>query len=793
MINYKKYVQGRWSPICLMSMLLAGCSQQSDNINQTKTLANEQNYQNVLTLTDFNQKKLPVNVIESGASFQHQLSGNDGELSIDFSSDVYRSAVVLQPETPWNFATTDEVHLAIDAKNPGTESIQLYISISDVPKSELPAGNAAGTRTSAANYSVNLAPGESGTYFVILKGKFVDADSGIRENPVPWKTNDEMFYWRYGKSNIDLSAVTEVSFLTRGNLTSKPIVIDNVRLRKNPEYSLAYLENIVDEFGQNAKQDFPTKIHSLTELQAVAKKELAMLESEGRMKDRSKFGGWKSGPKFEGTGYFRTKKVDGQWWMVDPEGYLFFSHGVANVRMANTTTTTGIDFKDDSVRYVDPNEVTPEDSIGIVKVSDEVMKSRYVSSTLRNNMFNWLPEYDDPLAEHYSYRRSVHRGPIKSGETFSFYRANLERRYGETEEKSYIKKWEDVTLSRMENWGFTSFGNWVDPAFYPNERVPYFANGWIIGDYKTLASEHDVWSPLPDPFDKEFVKRAKITIDVIAEEIKGSPWCVGVFVDNEKSWGFPDGTIKERYGVILTTLTLNDEDSPAKEAFTGYLKNKYHDVSKLNSAWNQNLGSWKELSKGVDIKEYPDALVDDISYMLEMLSEEYFKVVHDTLEAVLPNHLYMGARMANFGMPKETIKASVKYSDVLSFNIYEEGVQPAEWSFLNDIDLPTVIGEFHIGATKGTGLLHPGLVQADDQMDRANMYKAYMTSVAAHKNMVGAHWFQYLDSPLTGRTYDGEPYNVGFVSTTDIPYPAMVEAAKSFNRSIYSKRYNKEF
>ena len=175
--------------------------------------------------------------------------------------------------------------------------------------------------------------------------------------------------------------------------------------------------------------------------------------------------------------------------------------------------------------------------------------------------------------------------------------------------------------------------------------------------------------------------------------------------------------------------------------------------------------------------------------MLEALSDEYFRVVHDTLENVLPNHLYMGARMANWGMPDETIKAAVKYSDVLSFNIYEEGMQPHEWAFLGDIDLPTIIGEFHIGAISDTGLYHPGLVQAHDQADRAKMYLAYMESVAALPSMVGAHWFQYVDSPLTGRAFDGEGYNVGFVTVTDIPYPEMVEAAKAFNSTIYPKRF----
>ncbi|WP_448248430.1 agarase [Thalassotalea agariperforans] len=740
-------------------------------------------------INDFDQAELSLDIVAQGATFEHQHKNNAGNILIDFSKDSYVSSVSLKPKKAWDFSE-NEIHLALDAKNTGTESVQLYLSLA---YSEDPDNIAAGTRTGSANYAVNIAPGESGTYFVVLSGKFIDTQTGIRDNPVPWQTDDKMFVWRYGTKDMDLSKVNELSFLVRGTLADKQVSIDNIRLKKNPTYNNDYLHHIVDEFGQNAKQSFPIKVNSAEALRAAADKELAQLKAEGPMKDRSRFGGWKSGPKFEATGYFRTQKVDDQWWMVDPEGYLFFSHGVANVRMANTTTITGVDFHDDAVRYVDPNEVTPEDSIGIVNVSDEVMKTRYISSELRHNMFSWLPDYDEPLAKHYSYRRSVHKGPVTSGETFSFYRANLERRYGNGVTDDYIRKWEEVTLERMNNWGFTSFGNWVDPAFYTNEKVPYFANGWIIGDFKTLKSEHDVWAPLPDPFDAEFANRAKITIDVIAEEIKGSPWCAGVFIDNEKSWGFPTGTPQVKYGVIISTLTRSDDDSPAKKVFTDYLKSQYQTIEKFNQAWQLSLSSWDEVSAGVEAKSYTTKTVNDLSHMLEMLSEQYFKVVHDTLAAALPNHLYMGARMANFGMPKETIKASVKYSDVLSFNIYEEGVQPHQWDFLNEIDLPTVIGEFHIGAMSDTGLFHPGLVMASDQTDRAKMYQEYMKSVARHKNMVGAHWFQYLDSPITGRAFDGEPYNVGFVSTTDIPYPEMVKAAKEFNSTIYSKRYNKAF
>jgi agarase len=714
----------------------------------------------------------------------------DGALEIDFSPDANWSVVRLRPETPWDWSDLQDFNLALDVENIGEESLQLYVSLTNASGDTTALQ---GNRAETANWSTNVASRASKTVFFILDGPTTTIETAKRENPEPWETEDDMMQWRFGKRPMDLDNVAEIALGVRGNISAKRLRVDNIRLRENPEHDLSFLEGIVDEFGQNAKVDYPIKIHSLEELKAAADKELAELANSGLMADRSKWGGWKDGPRLEATGFFRVEKVNGKWWMVDPDGHIFFSHGLANVRMANLTTFTGIDFKDPAVRYVDPSEVTPEDSIGIVTVSDAARETRYVANELRHKMFTWLPEYGDELADHYSFRRSAIMGPmLQGGETYSFYRANVERRYGETEPESYIRKWEQVTLDRMNAWGFTSFGNWVDPAFYPNEQVPYFANGWIIGDYKVLSSPHDVWAPMPDPFDPEFVRRAEITIAVIADEIQGSPWCVGIFVDNEKSWGFREGPVEQRYGIIIDGLSKSAGDSPAKAAFTGILRGKYDSIEALNEAWDTAFATWQEVEAGVVLEDYNDAVVSDMSSMLEALSEEYFRVVHDTVEKYLPNHLYMGARMANWGMPDETIKASVKYSDVLSFNIYEEGMQPHAWAFLDEIDLPTVIGEFHIGAISDTGLFHPGLVQAHDQADRAQMYLAYMESVAALPSMVGAHWFQYVDSPLTGRAFDGEGYNVGFVTVTDIPYPEMIEAAKSFNSSLYPKRFGAE-
>ena len=43
--------------------------------------------------------------------------------------------------------------------------------------------------------------------------------------------------------------------------------------------------------------------------------------------------------------------------------------------------------------------------------------------------------------------------------------------------------------------------------------------------------------------------------------------------------------------------------------------------------------------------------------------------------------------------------------------------------------------------------------------------------------MIGTHWFEWIDEPVTGRP-DGENYNIGWVNVTDQPYNELVEAAK---------------
>ncbi|WP_010177261.1 hypothetical protein [Aquimarina agarilytica] len=727
-------------------------------------------FESAATGNGIEKVKSEYTIVPNGASKAMELS---------FYKDEKISGIKIKPNDSLTLDPNKKYSLVFDAKSLGGKSTFIAVRM-------------ANEKGNTIRKIVNIHPDALKSYYLEFTVQEQDVASGLRDTPKAWKTDAIQMKVSGLLYKTSYTKVASIEIYKEQGLHDKKILLDNIRIMESPDRDPNFLKGIVDKYGQNAKMDFPIKVSSDEELKRIADEELKSLAEYTLMPDRSQYGGWKNGPKLKATGFFRKEKVNGKWALVDPEGNLFFSIGLANVRMANSTTFTGIDYTDDSIKHRDPEDVTPEDSKGIVAIPNAIRKTGFVSNKLRNDMFIGLPSYDDPLANHYSYRRESHFGPVKHGETFSFYRANLERRYGEQYPNSFNDKWLEVTENRMRNWGFTSFGNWIDPAFYDRNNLPYFANGWIIGDFQKVYSGVDYWGPMPDPFDPEFERRAKKSIDVVSKEVKNNPWCIGVFVDNERSWGSPSSH-RTHYGLVLDGLS-KDKNSYLKQEFMKILRKKHKTIASLNTAWETNIESWEALEKGVDYKKgkvFGEKMIADFSVLLEAFATKYFQVVHDALEKKMPNHMYLGCRFAVWGVTPEVRKSAAKFVDVFSYNYYKEGIGKKYWEFLEEVDMPTLIGEYHMGAPD-SGLLHSGLIHAKDQNDRALMWEDYANSVIDNPYLVGCHWFQYLDSPLTGRAHDGENYNVGFVSTTDIPYPPMIKKAKEINSGLYTRRFGKE-
>ena len=176
----------------------------------------------------------------------------------------------------------------------------------------------------------------------------------------------------------------------------------------------------------------------------------------------------------------------------------------------------------------------------------------------------------------------------------------------------------------------------------------------------------------------------------------------------------------------------------------------------------------------------------DLAGFVKELARTYFKTVRDQLKAADPDHLYLGCRFA--WRTEEAIAAAAEFCDVVSFNIYDRRVDPGEMGFPGDARTGRRSSASSTSGALDRGLFHPGLVSASNQQERAAIYADYVSSVLDHPALVGCHWFQYVDEPLTGRSYDGENYNIGFLTVTDTPYPELVAAARAVHGQAYARR-----
>jgi hypothetical protein len=415
---------------------------------------------------------------------------------------------------------------------------------------------------------------------------------------------------------------------------------------------------------------------------------------------------------------------------VTPDGHLFFSLGLNGVRIGGSSATP---------------------------------------VTGREKMFTWLPAKDDPLARHY--------GTDRGARTFNFYGANLQRIYGTDAEP----KWARRTAQRLQAWGFNTLGNWSSIEPFRPHKVAYTAPILFGNDLPSFPMGRKT---VFDVFDPRFSETADRAIAEAVRDKKDDPWCLGFFVHNEIQWA---AWGQEKGHALPRSILANPGETAAKRAFALWLRKKYGDIGRLNAAWRTNIASWEQFEKRPVMlpPALPGGQRADMSALLRLFANRYFRTVHDALRRHAPQKLYLGCRF--HVLPMEAVEEAAKYCDVISFNVYQRALDPAAWAFTAKLGRPCLIGEFHFGA------LDRGHFQAshgpamDSQAERGRAYVRYVRSVLALPAFVGCHWFSYTDQPLTGRA-DGENYNIGFVSITDLPHRELINAAADLNRDIYRER-----
>ncbi len=317
------------------------------------------------------------------------------------------------------------------------------------------------------------------------------------------------------------------------------------------------------------------------------------------------------------------------------------------------------------------------------------------------------------------------------GAAGSFYTWNLQRRFGD----EWRAKWAEFTTRRLMAWGFNTMHNWgVPDRSRPEPRVPYAAmlRGWQTGN--SIMG-------LPDVYAEDFARRVDEAAANQLEPLKDDPYMLGYFIGNEPPWPGRES--------LLCDMILQGQPSEIQNRLKTFLADGDTPARR---------------------KEFVLAA---------------FQVYLDTINAAVrrhaPNHLNLGIRFG--GDPPEDVLKAARGFDVFSVNIYRYAPSRATLDRIYSIaQRPILIGEFHIGAPERG--LSPGLVQAMNQDERAAGYRYYVEQCAAHPALVGTHWFQWLDQPVTGR-FDGENYNIGFVDVTDQPYRELVAAATLTHQRLF--------
>lgn len=324
--------------------------------------------------------------------------------------------------------------------------------------------------------TVYLNPGEMKTLEIVFK-RMTEKDKTYfpAMNGLP---GGSLSHWDAVHTNPATAEKVNFNISTRGKGS---VVISNVKpfgKYENPE-SVASREGFfpfIDKFGQYKHDSWPGKVLSVAEMEKAIEKELHELSLIPSPEGRNQFGGWTEGPRLEPTGHFRTEKVDGKWWLVDPEGYLYWSHGFTGVRSGSATT----------------------------RISE------------REHFFEELPSEDDPLYEFYG------------NNNFNFTAANLYRKYGEDwKQKNTIN-----ILKRIKSWGLNTIANWSDPDIYlyHKNRIPYTVA--IHGSWPRIDGKD---YKFPDVFDPRFRETLARSMQQSGEKTKDDPYCIGFFIENELS------------------------------------------------------------------------------------------------------------------------------------------------------------------------------------------------------------------------------------------------------------------
>jgi len=292
---------------------------------------------------------------------------------------------------------------------------------------------------------------------------------------------------------------------------------------------------LLDELGQSTLHQWPGKRKHPEEVVARLRQQLAESSKQRWPDTFSKWGGWKE-RQVKATGFFRTHHDGQRWWLVDPDGYLFWSAG--------------------------PDCVSVRETAGAYAGLEKALA--------------WMP---DPKGEF----GPIYSRPDSDARTINYLTANLVRAFG----PEWYQRWSPLTLGELRRIGFNTVANWSDWQIAHQAGFPYVRPlDWGFTDTPR------VFRDFPDVFHPAFPEEAARFAEQLAET-RDDPALIGYFLMNEPTWGFADEP--PGIGMLYTTPSCK-----TREALAVFLRQRYPLDAKLTAAWGEGVtfaaiadGEWR--------------------------------------------------------------------------------------------------------------------------------------------------------------------------------------------------------
>lgn len=499
------------------------------------------------------------------------------------------------------------------------------------------------------------------------------------------------------------------------------------------------VNGLVDRFGQYSRRTWAGKVQTPQDLVNQRADEVAELAANPGTGETF---GSNTLPTTPFTGKWRAVKTQsGKAYFLTPEGKYFWSLGITSVNTEAATITQG-----------------------------------------RTQMFTGLPTQGDA-------RQAFYGSVVRSGvtkQTFDHYKSNLSEKFGAL----WPTEWMDTARRRLTSWGMNTLGagsdlsnlNRIDmPAVYALDT-----NAFPV----RLSTPNAYWTTMPDVFTSNFVPWIQARFTTALRYIKTDPRLMGVYVDGEHVWGMRNGSLRDRYELPLAALK-SPITQPAKGAFVSRLTAKYGTIAALNTRWGTSFASWDALKNATPTLTDPqvEAAQLDLSNFLLDFAKAYYYRVKVALKAVAPDLLYLGARDCYAWAPDEVFKGAGYYVDVISIDHYDDA-DHTPWDYFQTLTKPVMIAEFSFNGRDFNAfpnLTLPGC-ERENQTARALAARQYLDKALATKNIIGAHWYRYLDLPTAGKSEHDQNFSFGLVDVTDKPYAAMVNMFRIYTSNMYARR-----